>query len=177
MGQPVSIPRLVTEEEYLALPESTQHTELVDGEVIVPPSPTWQHQQRAGRLFLRLQAWADGHPPAAVGMAPLDVRFGPARILQPDLFVVLAGLPDDAATPLDVIPDLVIEVLSGSNRAYDRLTKRALYADAGVREYWVVDPMLRQVEIHRVGAEPGVATDRLTTQLLPGFELDLLRLW
>jgi Uma2 family endonuclease len=90
-------------------------------------------------------AWADANPPAFLGLSPLDVRLSPGRIVQPDLFVLLGGLPSFEG-PIDAVPELVIEVLSG-DRGYDRVTKRVIYALAGVREYWIVDPLRRRVEV------------------------------
>jgi Uma2 family endonuclease len=167
-------PSLVTEAEYLALPETTQRMELVDGEVIVAPSPSFWHQEILARIVTSLRAWASLQPqPPTVAQAPLDVRFAVGRILQPDAMVFLTPIERDIETPLDVVPDLCVEVLS-SNRAYDRVTKRYLYAEAGVVEYWLVDPA-GSVE-RRFGdalAKAEQTTRRLTTPLLPGFELDL----
>lgn len=72
-------PALVTEEEFLALPETMDRVELLDGEVIVAPFPNAWHQEILGRLVLALRTWAASHGgPAFVGMAPLDVRFARA---------------------------------------------------------------------------------------------------
>ena len=106
----------------------------------------------------------------------MDVRFAPDRILQPDAMVFFEALPHDVAAPLRRIPEICVEVLS-SNRTYDRVTKRFMYAEAGVAEYWMVDPA-GLVE-RRSG--PGLArrediADRLTSELLPGFELDVAQL-
>ena len=165
---------LVSEGEYLQLPETTQFTELVDGEVIVAPSPSFWHQEVLGRLMAALRAWSttSAHP-VTVAQAPLDVRFGPGRILQPDGMVFLTPLAPDVEMPISRVPELCIEVLS-SNRAYDRLTKRYLYSEAGVSEYWLVDP--RGWVERRTG--PGLSVesevrDSLVTPLLPGFELDV----
>ncbi|MBX2799637.1 MAG: Uma2 family endonuclease [Myxococcales bacterium] len=175
MSMPLSAPDLVSEEEFLSLPETTQRVELLDGEVIVARSPTWGHQNLVGRFYRALAAWADEHPPAAVALAPLDVRFGPGRILQPDVLLVLQGIPMNASMPLDVMPDLVIEVLS-RRRSYDRITKRVVYAEAGVAEYWVVDGTRKLVEVH---TEDGTTLVRgsLESARLPGFSLDVAALF
>ena len=80
--------------------------------------------------------------------APLDVFFPGADPVQPDIVVLL---PDSHASlvvrGIEGPPDLLVEVLTPSNRGHDLLTKRALYARAGVREYWIVDPTNRTVEI------------------------------
>lgn len=168
---------LVSEQEFLSMPESVRPVELVDGEVILAPSPSVWHQEVLMRLLFALQSWAAARSTSVTIMpAPLDVRFGPGRILQPDAMVFLAELPLDAAMPLDRIPELCIEVMS-SNRVYDRVTKRLIYAEAGVAEYWLVDPA--GVVEKRTG--PGLAHSqeydaRLTSELLPGFELDVTEL-
>jgi len=166
---------LVTEAEFLRLPESNQRIELVDGEVIVSPSPTLWHQEVLSRLVVELRAWARRQEsPHLVGLSPLDVRIAPGRIVQPDAFVVLGyRVGRDHVGPLDRVPDLCVEIVS-SDRVYDRVTKRLLYAAAGVREYWVVDPV---GVVERWSGAGLVETEelraRLTTPLLPGFELDL----
>lgn len=169
-------PALVSEAEFLALPESNQHVELIDGEVILSPSPSLRHQETLTRIVTALRAWAQSSQPAAtIVQAPFDVRFGPGRILQPDAVVFLGGLPDDVETPVGRVPDLCIEVLSG-NRAHDRVTKRYVYAEAGVQEYWIVD--LGGLIERRTGsglAEVELLEATITTPLLPGFRLELAR--
>lgn len=163
---------LVTEAEFLSLPETTERVELVDGEVLVSPSPSFWHQEILARIVHALRDWAAARPDVSVAQAPLDVRFGVARILQPDAMVFLRRLVDQEG-PLDSIPELCIEVLS-RNRAYDRITKRFLYAEAGVREYWIVDPA-GLVE-RRTGdglSQAEEVTRTLDSALLPGFSLDL----
>lgn len=169
---------VIAEDEFLRLPESTAKIELVDGEVIVSPSPTYWHQEVLGRIVAALRAWATRRKgPVTVGQAPLDVRFAPGRILQPDAFVLFGRIPRNHEGPIDRIPELCIEVLS-SDRLHDRVTKRLLYAAAGVAEYWVVEPA---GVVERWTGE-GLARaeelrQRLTTPLLSGFSLDLRRLF
>jgi Uma2 family endonuclease len=172
-----SVP-FVSEEEFLSLPESNQKIELVDGEVIVAPAPILWHQEILRRLVTSLGNWAHGFESSVtIGLSPLDVRFAPGRILQPDAMVFLTKLPWDQQGPINRVPEICVEVLS-SDRLYDRVTKRFIYAAAGVKEYWVVD---RNAFIER-WSEAGLAheeilRERLTSPLLPGFELDLARLF
>lgn len=168
----------MTEAEFLRLPESMNKIELLDGEVVVAPSPTYRHQEILSRIVAPLRSWVEEQRrPVTVCQSPLDVRFGRNRILQPDAFVLLGSIPFDHRGPIDRIPALCIEVLS-DDRLYDRVTKRLLYADAGVQELWLIDPA--------GGVErwlgKGLATKRtvkarLTSPLLSGFSLDLRRLF
>jgi Uma2 family endonuclease len=168
---------LVSEEEFLALPETLDKVELIDGEVFVAPSPTYGHQWIAGKLFVALSVWADARTePVTVGHAPSDIRFAPGRILQPDIYVAHGHVPLDTMGPLDVIPFLCVEVLS-RDRRHDRVTKRFVYGAAGVLEYWVVE-QTGLVE-RWTGADLDVAeevTGVLTSKHLPGFSLDLATL-
>lgn len=172
---PAPVHHRVTEAEFLALPETMDRVELLDGEVIVAPSPLVRHQEVLGALFLQVAPWARANPPAKVFLAPLDIRFGPERILQPDLAVFVSAPPPADALPVPIVPEIVAEVLS-QRRAYDRITKRAVYLEAGVREYWIVDPDNRVIEVVTPGASrlvdaelvSGVAVG-LTVELEPLF--------
>jgi Uma2 family endonuclease len=173
-----AVRRLVSEREFLQLPESVDKIELVDGEVVVAPSPSFWHQEVLARIVSALRTWARKQPrPVTVGQAPLDVRFGPGRILQPDAFVLFGRVPRNHTGPIGAVPALCVEVLS-SDRLHDRVTKRAIYGAAGVAEYWVVEP----AGMVERWAGPGLARadevrGRLTSRLLPGFALDLRRVF
>lgn len=170
--------RLVSEADFLRLPESNAKIELVDGEVVVAPSPSYWHQEVLARIVTALRAWARNRKsPVTVGQAPLDVRFGPGRILQPDAFVLFEPVSRRHEGPIDSVPALCIEVLS-ADRLHDRVTKRAIYAAAGVREYWLVEP----AGLVERWSGPALARveevrGRLTSKLLPGFSVDLRRVF
>lgn len=167
----------VSEAEFLSLPESMERIELIDGEVIVSPSPLFWHQEVLGRLVFALRRWAEGRSGVTVAQSPLDVRFAPGRILQPDAMVFLATLDLGEPGPITRVPEICVEVLS-LNRAYDRVTKRFVYGSAGVAEYWIVDPAgLVEVWSGPALAEETTITDRLTSSLLPDFDLDVPKLF
>lgn len=165
--------------EYLALPETSTRMEYVEGEVIVSPSPTISHQQLQGRLYEALRAWARTRPKPrpTVLLAPLDIRFAQRRILQPDLTVWVGGLRDQTALPVRQIPDLCIEVLS-EDQDYDRVAKRLMYGEAGVRELWAIDPggAVERWTGDRLGDWEAVE-GTLRTPLLPGYALDVAALF
>ena len=169
-----SRPALVSEEEFLALPESMDRVELVDGEVIVSPSPSLWHQELLARIVHSLRSWLAGRSePAFVGLARIDVRFGSGRILQPDAFVICDAVSFDESGPLNRVPEICVEVLS-TNRSFDRLTKRIVYAASGVQELWLVEPAGTIERWHGQGLnEKEELTSRLGTPLLPGYVLDV----
>jgi Uma2 family endonuclease len=167
----------MTEQEFLSLPESMDRVELLDGELILSPSPTYRHQYVLLRIVRALTEWAETQTGAiTVAIAPLDVRFAPGRILQPDAFVAFAAPPLDHEGPITRIPELCIEVLS-SYRSYDRMTKRLVYAEAGVAELWTVatDGNAERWCGERL-SECESLDERLVSPLLPGFALDLAAL-
>ena len=138
------------------------------------PSPSVWHQTAVGAIYVALMQWGATRTPApTVLMAPVDVRMGPGRILQPDVLVFLEALPLDARTPLERTPDLCVEVLS-SNASYDRITKHRIYAEAGVREYWMVE---RSGQLERYSGPELTRLDTLdatlTSSLFPGLHVDL----
>ncbi|HEV2660233.1 MAG TPA: Uma2 family endonuclease, partial [Ktedonobacteraceae bacterium] len=106
--------------------------------------------------------------------APFDVELAPNTIVQPDVIVVLSARLD-RITPSRIkgAPDLVVEVLSPATEKYDRNEKRAAYERAGVTEYWLVDPVVRTVEVlllqEGVYCSAGIfkGRDTLPSQVVP----------
>jgi Uma2 family endonuclease len=121
--------------------------------------------------------------PCKVFPSPFDVRLfyeedeSDDTVVQPDLVVVCdsAKLGKEGCRGA---PDIVIEILSPSNSAIEMLRKRNLYRDAGVREYWQVDPENRLIEVYRLKngeyeLQMLKSTDTLYSAVLPGLELPL----
>lgn len=125
-----------TADDLDALPDDGFRYELVDGVLLVSPSPQLRHQIALVGLLLRL---VEAAPPGLrVLPAPLDIRFTPTRQLQPDI-VVIPRTDVPGSTVADV-PLLVVEVLSPSTRATDLTLKRHVFEQAGVPAYWLLDP-------------------------------------
>jgi Uma2 family endonuclease len=159
--------------DLLALPDDGRRYEIVEGDLWEMTAPTWEH----GAAVLNVIALLLPYVRAVGGVlrtAPQDVFFPGADPVQPDVFAVLPGNPGRAvARGFEGAPDLVVEVRSPSTRGRDGLTKRSLYARAGVREYWLVDPEARSVEVLALAEDAFRAVLRasgdglVTSRLLP----------
>ena len=124
--------------------------ELIDGELYRMTSPTLAHQEILGELFLQFAAFLKGKP-CKVLVAPFDVRLNAEgkddTVLQPDILVVCDTTKFDVRSCVGA-PDLVVEILSPSTSGRDQLLKFHKYLQAGVREYWIVDPDSKTVAVY-----------------------------
>ena len=136
-----------TYDDLFTLPDDGKRYEIIEGDLYEMPSPTWDHATTVMNLVLLLAPLIRALGGRLV-TAPLDVFFPGADPVQPDILAILPGSRAvGGGRGVQGPPDLVIEVLSPSNRGHDLLTKRALYGRAGIREYWIVDPASRTVEL------------------------------
>ena len=172
----------LTWDDYLRFPEDGQRHELIDGEHYVTASPVLDHQRVSRHIQFQLYEQIERVGKGEVFNAPTAVQLSEFDIVEPDLLVVLiehVGRLQErkVAGP----PDLVVEVLSPSTRRVDRGVKLALFQRAGVGEYWIVDPVAREVEQYlRQGdalQSAGVFTEEVTFDGLPGVAVDLGRVW
>jgi Uma2 family endonuclease len=146
MSMPAMRP-VTTIEELWALPEDGQRHELLDGVHVVTPSPTYRHQDIHGALFALLRSGLDSHRGFKVLSSPADLILGPQTLVQPDIFILRIN-PEAPPTSWQEagVPLVAIEILSPSTASRDRGAKRRIYQQAGVAEYWVVDPDARLIE-------------------------------
>lgn len=139
-----------TIDDYYALPED-QRVELIDGVFYDMGAPALQHQRILGDLYVLFRQCADEHGlPCDVYLSPCDVRLDMDNytMVQPDLLVI-CGEYDAGAIRYEGAPDLVVEILSPSTRSKDMVLKLYKYENAGVREYWIVDPKNKKITAHR----------------------------
>ena len=136
----------ITAAEFLTLPETMLPTELIHGEVIMSPSPEISHQDIALRLAIYLTHKA---PNGKVHIAPLDVYLDDLNVVQPDVLWVAEGSTCVAVDGkyLRGGPDFVGEVASPGTVRRDKKEKFRLYETYGVREYWMIDPAERLIEV------------------------------
>jgi Uma2 family endonuclease len=137
-----------TYDDYAALPDDGNRYEIVNGVLVMAPSPTPEHQSIAVRIAYYMFPHIELAGIGRLFTAPIDVDLGPKSVYQPDLVIVLnTHLDRVAEKKITGAPDLVIEVASPSTAAYDRLTKYEKYAHAGITEYWIVKPTSHTVEV------------------------------
>ena len=165
------------EEDYFSLPDTNRYVELSDGRIIMPPHPTFSHQEALKRLFLRLQAFVEKNNLGIVQIAPLPVRLWPGKIREPDIFFIGKEHSDRIGERVCGVPDLVVEVISSSTERTDRIEKFLEYAKAGIREYWLIDPEKKTVEVYSLRGGDYILVGKYsgsqvaTSEMLPGFKL------
>jgi len=166
-----------TEMDYFNLPESSQIVELSEGEVIVMPPPNDVHQKVLGNLYRYFYRFIEDRNLGTLRFSPLAVRLWPGKIREPDLLFVLHDHADRIGDLIYGPPDLVVEVISPGSRKTDRHEKFYEYAQAGVTEYWLVDPYAQTVEvfslrggIYELLVKAGMG-QKAYSDLLAGFEI------
>lgn len=142
-----------TYEDYRNLPESeTKRYELLEGDLYMVPSPSTYHQDIICNVHLMLGPFVRDGGLGRVLVAPCDVVLSRDTVLQPDVLFVSKEREGIIALPgVQGAPDLVIEVLAPGTADRDRTIKRALYAQYGVQECWIIDPDLKTIEVLALG--------------------------
>ncbi len=144
--------------DYLRLPDDGQRYEIIHGVLYVSPAPRLIHQFVVSSLIHLLRAFVLEGRLGIVLTAPIDVLLpGVANPVQPDvLFLRSDNLPNvEEAKNFEGVPDLVVEVLSPGTSRVDRKVKLRAYEEAGVLEYWIVDPKQRSVVVRRLDEARG----------------------
>jgi Uma2 family endonuclease len=169
--------------------ETDMRYELIDGEAYMMSAPSVSHQALSGELFGQFWAFLKGKP-CRVFAAPLDVRLFPKddnsdkTVVQPDLLVVCGESKLADGKSCRGAPDMVIEILSPSNKSPALLLKFNQYLAAGVREYWVISAETRAVQVHILEKGEGKTAahyissvysdvEALDVSVLPGLRIDL----
>jgi Uma2 family endonuclease len=161
MVMALTVPRY-TVADLEHFPDDGQRYELLDGHLLVTPSPGMDHQTVAYRLVLALGGAVEGRPGLRI-VGPGVVVREPGTQLQPDVMVFRATGPLTASWKEIEEVWLAVEVLSPSSRIYDREFKRDAYLALGVDEVWLVDMKERAVLVSRAGAPQD---QRVTGRLL-----------
>lgn len=168
-----------TYNDYAAMDDDKRY-EFIEGELYMVPSPGFYHQTISINISHSLKKFVKENNLGAVLYAPFDVVLSETDVVLPDIvFVSKKRMGLMTEKNLQGAPDLTIEILSSSTKERDKLVKKRLYMEYGVKEFWLVDPDKKTIEI-MVLRETGYETEgvyfvdnELTSPLLRGFRLDL----
>lgn len=138
-----------TYELWEQLPHDEYRYEIIDGVLYMSTAPSPDHQRTSSRMYRSLFSQIDQRGLGETFYSPIGLVIPGATPVQPDLVVVLAEDQHVVSEKrIEGIPSLVVEILSPSTVEYDLVTKRAIYARAGVPEYWATRPAQRDVVVH-----------------------------
>jgi Uma2 family endonuclease len=168
------------ESDYLALTENMNRlVELSDGYLEVLPMPKTSHQRIVQYLSTLLAAFVTARSLGTVLFAPLRIKLGKGRFREPDVVFMAAAHAARIGEDYWDGADLVIEVLSthAKDRKRDLVTKRREYAQAGIAEYWIVDPQEKRITVLKRRGKTYVvhceaqSEGTITSSLLKGLEV------
>lgn len=147
----MSLPQkqLYTEDDYYSIPDDVR-AELIDGQIYYQAAPSRAHQEALSYLHVEISNYLRKKGGSCkVYPAPFAVKLREDRktIVEPDISVICDHnkLTDQGCTGA---PDWIIEIVSPGNSSHDYIRKLNLYADAGVREYWIVNPMKKSIYVY-----------------------------
>ncbi len=189
-----SAKRFWTYADYLQLDDSPRY-EILNGELLSIPAPDVLHQRVVRNISVSLWEFVRDHRCGEVFWSPVDVILNEAQstVVQPDVVFVAAARADGLVRRRGIFgaPDLLVEVLSPATGERDRVHKKALYEQAGVAEYWLLDPLNGRGMVYRLTGAPGRERYALSqsanrknetqamlgSQALPGWRVNLNRLF
>lgn len=138
--------------DYLRLEESSVRYEVWDGELHSMPAPELLHQRAVRNISVALWEYVREHRCGEVLWSPIDVVLDAGRrtVVQPDVVFVAEGRAERLLQRRGIFgaPDLLMEVLSPASMSRDEVRKMALYEQAGVAEYWLLDPLRREGRVY-----------------------------
>mgnify|MGYP003576234289 CR=1 FL=1 len=167
-----------TAEMVRALPDDGKRYEVIDGELLVTPAPSWRHQEAVLAMAMTLRPYVESYRVGRVIISPADVAFDEETLVQPDVFItplVEGPRPREWSEVKSLL--LAVEVLSPSTARADRQVKLRLFRRQRVPEYWIVDVDARLVERWPPeGGRPEILAEQLEWRLdavLPPLVIDL----
>jgi len=159
-------------------------TEIVEGELVMSPVPSGHHQDICGSLCVKIRPFVDRRRLGKFYCHPLHIVLAPGVEYEPDLCLISRDrLPKADFARFNGPPDLIIEVISESNRKHDTETKFGHYERYGVLEYWLVDLEARQIQVwfledgRYISLGKFGAGQSALTRLMAGLHLDPARIF
>ena len=176
--------RNVTYAELATWPDDGRRYELYDGEVSEVPAPLPRHQLAMLELYSRLREYAVRHGGLVIA-SPIDIVFNQTNVLQPDIVVFTAERRHHVQldAPIQVPPDVAVEVTSPSTASNDRGRKLRMFERFGVPEYWILDSTEERIEVRRLrdgrydAPVSAVAGETFESDALTGFSCDVATLF
>jgi len=172
-----------TYEDYVKLPEGAPY-QLIGGELIMTPAPTPYHQIVSRKIMSLLIQYVEKNNLGEILYSPIDVYFSEEDVFQPDIiFISKERLNIIGETKIEGAPDLIIEILSPSTAYYDLGRKYKIYEKSGVREYWIVHPERKSIEIYQNQEgqfkliQMAKEKDTVNSSLFKDFELNLEKIF
>jgi len=172
-----------TYEDYAKLPEGAPY-QLIGGELIMTPAPTPYHQIVSRKIMSLLIQYVEKNNLGEILYSPIDVYFSEEDVFQPDIiFISKERLNIIGETKIKGAPDLIIEILSPSTAYYDLGRKYEVYEKNGVKEYWIVHPERKSIEIYQNQEgqfkliKMAKEKDTVNSSLFKGFELNLEKIF
>ena len=159
-----------TYEDYMNWPED-ERWEILDGVAYMMATPNVAHQRISREILVQLAAFLKGKP-CEVFAAPFTVRLSDDNVVEPDIVVVCDKSKLEGGKGCDGAPDMIVEILSPSTAGMDKLKKFNKYLQAGVREYWIVDPDGKVVNIHLLDSGRYTITAHGEAETVPVSVLD-----
>lgn len=168
--------REYTEKDYYGIPEDVR-AELINGQIYYQTSPSRKHQGVLMELLMLVGNYIKSkNGECEVYPGPFSVRLSEKTVVEPDISIICDKdkLTDKGCTGA---PDWIIEIVSPGNPGNDYVRKLNLYLDAGVREYWIVDPLGETVSVYRlekkeIRAEEYTFKDKVMAGIYEDFWID-----
>jgi Uma2 family endonuclease len=169
---------ILLHEDYLRLPEDDPNKyEMLWGDLHMSPSPRFTHQSIQATLIEVLNRHVRERGLGRV-VGPIDLYRDEVNYVQPDIsYFTAEQLPHIAQQKIRHVPPLIVEILSSSTEKTDRGDKRRWYAELGVREYWLVDPLARHVEVIDLTSDVGVIEDPVRSIVLPDLSVPIAEIF
>ena len=174
MAEPMARQKIrFTRKDLEQLPEDWR-AELIEGDLVMLPSPDASHQLLVKQLVVALNSHLSPEEQPRLLFAPMDIVIDDESVLQPDVLLLPSGTRPSRRPWVIPPPIWVAEVLSPTTAMRDCGVKLTLYARRGVREAWIVDPDRECVVVHdlRAGTDE-VCTDSAESRVIEGFQLEV----
>lgn len=174
----IPVREVYTYADYTLLPEGAPY-QLIGGKLVMTPAPSTYHQIICMRLELKFANFVTEKNLGLVLFAPVDVYFEERECYQPDIiFIARERFSIIEPAKVNGAPDLVVEILSPSTGYYDLKKKARTYARHGVKEYWLVDPEDKSIEVYTGEEGKFILNQRIeeegkaNSRLLEGFAVE-----